>query len=384
MKKDLSLAPASACVHAGAMHDELAHGVNSPIFPSTAFRYLETKGNIYPRYYNTPNQVIVAQKIAALENGESALIFSSGMAAISHTLLALLKSGDHIVSQSDLYGGTHYFIVSDLVRMGIQHTFADGGDLKAIEAAIKPNTKLIYIETPSNPLLKITDLEGIARIAKKHGILTMIDNTFASPVHQVPINFGIDIVMHSGTKYLGGHSDLIFGAIVANKDLMQKIHHQSVNLGGNLNAIDCHLIERSIKTLFVRVRQQTSNAMKIAQFLEKHPKVAKVNYPGLESHPDHLLAKKQMKEGFGAMLSFEVKGLSSDALEVVKKLQLIAPALSLGGVETTITAPSTSSHSKLTAQEREKLGIKDTLLRLSVGIEEADDLIADLNQALKF
>ncbi|MCS6832659.1 MAG: PLP-dependent aspartate aminotransferase family protein [Flammeovirgaceae bacterium] len=379
MKKNKKLSPASLCVHSGSLPDAMAHGVNSPIFPSTAFRFLETPSNIYPRYFNTPNQEIIARKIAELEHGEEGMVFSSGMAAITHTLLALLERGDHVVCQQDLYGGTHYFIVSDLVRWGIRHTFVDGTNVEAIEKAILPETKLIFVETPSNPLLKLTDLSAVAHIAKKHNLLTMIDNTFATPVHQNPIDVGIDIVMHSGTKYLGGHSDLMFGAIVTRKELMKKIHRQSVNLGGNLNALDCHLIERSIKTLFVRMKQQSSNALAIAQFLVEHPKVACVNYPGLPTHPDYELACRQMKNGFGAMLSFEVK---ENPLQVVKNLSLIAPALSLGGVESTITIPATSSHSKLTAQERERVGIKDTLLRLSVGIEEVTDLIADLEEAL--
>lgn len=380
MKKDVkTLSLASLCVHGGSLSDTIAHGVNSPIFPSTAFRFLETNGNVYPRYYNTPNQEIVAQKIAALEHGEKGMVFSSGMAAISHTLLALLERGDHLVCQQDLYGGTHYFIVSDLAKLGIRYTFVDGTNLEAIEKAILPETKLIFVETPSNPLLKLTDLRAVVQMAQKHHLLTMIDNTFATPVHQNPIDMGIDIVMHSGTKYLGGHSDLMFGAIVTRAELMQKIHRQSVNLGGNLNALDGHLIERSMKTLFVRMKQQSSNAFAIAQFLEKHPKIARVNYPGLPSHPDHALACRQMKNGFGAMLSFEVKG---NPLQVVKNLSLIAPALSLGGVESTITIPATSSHSKLTAQERAQVGISDTLLRLSVGIEDVDDLIADLEKAL--
>ena len=364
-------------VHAGSPGDPLYGGVVNPIYLSSAYDYEETVR--YPRYYNTPNQLAVAEKITALENGEDGLVFSSGMAAIMTSLFAMVKMGDHIIFQNDLYGGTHHAALHELNRYGITYTMVDATDPSNFEKAIRKETKVIYIETPSNPLLKITDIKKVAAIAKKHKLITIIDNTFASPVNQNPIDLGIDIVTHSGTKYIGGHSDLCCGLMVSSKKLTNKIKASAMHFGGSLDAQTCYLVERSLKTIVLRVNQQNSNAMTIARFLETESKVGKVFYPGLKTHPLHSIAKKQMPGGFGGMLSFEVKG-SPD--KFMKKLKYIKRAVSLGGVESTINSPMRTSHSKLTAEERKAVGISDKLVRFSVGIEDPTDLINDIKQAL--
>ena len=369
------------CVHQGTLHNENQPGVNSPIYTSTAFGYLDTDARTYPRYFNIPNQDSIAQKLAALESGEDALIFSSGMAAISTTLLSLVKNGEHVLFQSDLYGGTQHFITTDFPRFGIEYSLSDATNIDMFEEAIQFNTKLIYIETPSNPLLRLTDIQKVVALAKQYGVMTMIDNTFASPINQNPIPMGIDIVMHSGTKYLGGHSDICCGAIVSSKEIIGQVKSTAAHFGGSLNANTCYLLERSLKTLALRVKQQTQNAEKIAAFLENHPKVKKVYYPGLASHPQHDIAKAQM-QGFGAMLSFELTEEAGTAQAFLRKLKIAQPAMSLGGVETVICEPATTSHAKLTPEQRQNVGISDALMRMSVGIEDAQDLMDDFNQAL--
>lgn len=376
-----ALSKNTLCVHKGTHHESNQPGVNTPIYTSTSFAYLDTDARTYPRYFNTPNQASVTQKLAALESGEDALIFGSGMAAISTALLTLVKQGDHVLFQGDLYGGTHHFITTDFPRFGIEYSMADATNIEMFEEAIQFNTKLIYIETPSNPLLKLTDIKKIVALAKQYGVLTMIDNTFATPINQNPIPMGIDIVMHSGTKYLGGHSDICCGAIIGSKELVDRIKSTSTHFGGSINANTCYLLERSLKTLALRVKQQTQNAGAIASFLENHPKIKKVNYPGLESHPQHDIAKEQM-QGFGAMLSFELQASAEETRHFLKKLQIAQAAMSLGGVETILCEPATTSHVKLSPEQRQNLGISDSLLRLSVGIEDIDDLLADFEQAL--
>lgn len=363
-------------VHAGSKGDPLHGGIVNPIYPSSAYDYDEVVR--YPRYYNTPNQLAVVEKITALENAEDGIVFSSGMAAIMTSLLAIVKSEDHVVFQSDLYGGTHHAALNELNRYGIAYSMADAQP-DQIKKAIRKKTKVIYIETPSNPLLKITDIQGVAKVARAHGITTIIDNTFASPVNQNPLDFGIDIVTHSGTKYIGGHSDLCCGLMVSSKKLTAQIKGSAMHFGGSLDAQTCYLVERSLKTIVLRVNQQNANAMAIAKFLESESKVNKVFYPGLKTHPLYAVAKKQMTGGFGGMLSFEVKG---DPDKFMKKLKLIRKAVSLGGVESTINSPRKTSHAKLTVEERKQAGISDKLVRLSVGIEDANDLIVDIKQAL--
>lgn len=364
-------------VHAGSTGDSIYGGVVNPIYLSSAYDY-ETDV-VYPRYFNTPNQLAVTEKLCALENAESGLIFSSGMAAILTSLFALVKKGDHLIFQNDLYGGTHHAALHELEKYGMSLTLVDASDPKNFERAIRKETKVIYVETPSNPLLKITDLKAVAQIAKKHKLTTIIDNTFASPINQNPIDLGIDIVTHSGTKYIGGHSDLCCGVALSSKKLIAKIKTSALHFGGSLDAFTCYMVERSLKTIYLRVKQQNKNALAIAEFLEKESKVAAVYYPGLKTHTSYTIAKRQMPGGFGGMLSFEVKG---DPDKFIKKLKLIKRAISLGGVESTITSPVKTSHAKLTAAERKEVGISDKLLRLSVGIEDTQDLIADLQQAL--
>ena len=366
------------CVHEGQLKDTLYKGAISPIYMATAYAYEET--DRYPRYFNTPNQVGLAQKIAALEGAEEGLIFGSGMAAISTALLAFLNAGDHVVLQNDLYGGTTNLVVEHFNKYGIDYSFATGLDAVDFEKEIKENTKVIYIETPSNPLMKIVDLSAIAQLTKQHNLVSMIDSTFASPVNQNPIAFGIDIVLHSATKYLGGHSDILAGAVACSAAHMQKVFAVAKSLGGNLSELSIWLLERSMKTLSIRVRQQNENAQALAEFLSQHPAIAAVHYPGLENHPDHALAKKQMN-GFTGMMSFEIKNyLNRTAFE--KALQLIQPVVSLAGVESTITIPAITSHKLLTPEARAKQGITDQMVRFSVGIEHVEDLKNDLNNAL--
>ena len=367
------------CVHEGQLKDTLYKGAISPLYMATAYSYEET--DRYPRYFNTPNQVGLAKKIAALEGAEEGLIFGSGMAAISTSLLAFLKQGDHVVLQNDLYGGTTNLVVEHFDNYGIEYSFAEGLSVEFFEEKIKENTKVIYIETPSNPLMKIVDLKAIAELAREHQLVSMIDNTFSSPVNQNPIAFGIDIVLHSATKYLGGHSDILAGAVACSSAHMEKIFAVAKSLGGNLSDLSIWLLERSIKTLSIRVKQQNENAMALAQFLEQHPAIRKVHYPGLDAHPDHALAKKQMN-GFTGMMSFELND-TIQRTTFEKSLKIIQPVVSLAGVESTITIPAITSHKLLTAEGREQQGITDQLVRFSVGIEHLEDLKNDLNQALQ-
>ena len=369
------------CTHVGEIKDEQFKGAVSPIYMSTSYQFEDVDVKRYPRYFNTPNQEHLSKKIAALEHAEAAMIFGSGMAAVSTTLLAFLKTGDHIVVQNTLYGGTSNFIREEFPKYGIEFTFTDGYEVSDFESAIKPNTKLIHIETPSNPLLTITDIKGVAILAKSKGLLTTIDNTFASPINQTPIDFGIDIVIHSATKYLGGHSDILAGAVACSDAHMKTIWNVAKNLGGSLSDFTVWMLERSMKTLVLRVIAQNKNAKKMAKFLSKHSEVKNVYYPGLKTHPQYALAKSQMK-GFGGMLSFELAdGL--DAMQFQKELKLIKSSMSLAGVESTVLSPHKTSHSLLTQQERDDMGVSNNLIRFSVGIESKKDLIADIEQAIK-
>ena len=307
--------------------------------------------------------------------------FASGMAAISTTLLTFLKPGDHVIFQNEIYGGTFRFANEELKNIGVNFSFTTGVDISDFEKEIIDSTKVIFIETPSNPLLTIVDIEATSNLAKKNGIITMIDNTFASPINQTPLDFGIDISIHSATKYLGGHSDMLAGVVVGSQEHIDHIFKKGMNLGGNISDFMCYLLERSIKTLGIRVEKHNQNAQAVAEFLANHPEVKKVYYPGLLSHPNHKIAKKQMN-GYGGMLSFELKE-EYDVVEFQKDLELIKPSMSLAGVESTILMPVLSSHASLSEEEKEKVGISNTLLRLSVGIENVEDIINDLAQALK-
>jgi cystathionine beta-lyase len=369
------------CTHEGEVVDTQFGGSVSPIFVSTSYEYINKDISRYPRYFNTPNQEALCKKISALECSESAMIFGSGMAAISTTLLAFLSSGDHILLQKDIYGGTRNLVEAQFDRYNIDFTFTDDIDLKYFESAIKKNTKVIYIETPSNPLLKIIDIEKIAQFAKSKNIITIIDNTFATPIIQKPILFGVDIVLHSATKYFGGHSDISAGAVAGSQDHIDKIWNLAKNLGGNLSDYSVWLLERSMKTLSIRVKAQQKNAKKLAKYLSKSSFIKKVYYPGLKNHPNHILAKKQMK-GFGAMISFEFIDKIDPSL-FLTSLNLIKPSMSLAGVESTMLSPAETSHYLLTEEERLSQGITKELIRFSVGIENKKDIIMDIEHAIK-
>lgn len=369
---------ATICVHTPGPRT----GAITPIDPSTANKYMGMDDVYYPRYFNTRNQEVIVQKLARLEQAEDGLIFSSGTAAISSALFAFLRHGDHIILSDELYGGTHKLAVEEFEKFGITFDFVAVNDGERLAAAIRPNTKLIYFETPSNPLLSVTDIRRVVAIAKQHGILTMVDNTFATPICQNPIALGVDVVAHSGTKYLGGHSDLSFGALLTSTALKMVIHKHCTNYGGSLNSIDCYLVERSLKTLALRVDRQCANAMRLAEFLVGHPAVQTVYYPGLSSHPGHQVAREQMNGKFGAMLAFELAD-GARTKQFLQKLSVIEPMVSLGGVESTICQASETSHKKMPREQRLKIGVTDELLRLSVGIEDAGDLIDDLERALE-
>ena len=368
------------CTHEGSLEDTTFKGAVSPLYMSTSYDFMDVDTKRYPRYFNTPNQESLSKKIAALEHAEAAMIFGSGMAAISSTLLTFLKSGDHAVIQNDIYGGTRNFIESHFNSYGIEYSFTKDLLPESFEDCIQTNTKLIYIETPSNPSLKLVDIFAVAKLAKSHEIITAADNTFASPIAQNPLDLGIDIVMHSATKYFGGHSDISAGAVASSQEIMDKIWNLSKDFGGNLSDYTVWLLERSMKTLGIRVKAQQRNAKRLAKFLYKHNAVNSVYYPGLKTNEYHSLAKIQMK-GYGAMMSFE---LTSDhnVEAFLKALQLIKPSMSLAGVESTMLLPSKTSHALLTESDRLSQGITDQLIRFSVGIENKSDLINDIEQAI--
>ena len=369
------------CTHVGEIKDEQFKGAISPIYMSTSYQFDNVDVKRYPRYFNTPNQEALSKKIAALEKTEAGLLFGSGMAAISTSLLAFLQKGDHVVLQETLYGGTYNFVVEEFDKFGIEYSFTNSLAIEDFEKEIQHNTRVIFIETPSNPLLKVVDIQAVANLAKEHGIVTMIDNTFASPINQTPVDFGIDIMIHSATKYMGGHSDILAGAVAASEEYIQRIWNLAKNLGGSLSDFTVWMLERSLKTMNLRVKRQSKNALKMAKYLEKHKHIAKVYYPGLKSHTDYELAKSQMKY-FGGMLSFELQE-EVDAMTFQRNLALIKPSMSLAGVESTMLSPTQTSHALLSPEERAKQGIKDGLIRFSIGIEETKDLIKDIEQAIQ-
>jgi cystathionine beta-lyase len=369
------------CTHFGELEDHQFKGVVSPLYMSTSYAYDDVPVKRYPRYFNSPNQEALGKKIAALEHTESALIFSSGMAATSTAIMAFLQQGDHLVISRQTYGGTQNLLQEEFGKFGIEFTFVEGTDVSDYEAAIKSNTKLLFLETPSNPLLYLTDLKEVSAMAKAHNLITLIDNTFASPVNQNPADFGIDVIIHSATKYMGGHSDISAGAVAASQEHIHKIFHLAKNLGGNLSEYTVWLLERSLKTMGLRVKAQSENALKLAEYLKAHPAISNVYYPGLESHPGHEIAQSQMR-GFGGMLSFEPVAEVS-LKEFQDALNWIRPSMSLAGVESTLTVPAQTSHALLSADQRKEAGISDSLIRFSAGIEEFEDLRDDLNHALQ-
>ena len=367
------------CTHVGQVKDEQYGGSVSPIYPGTSYEYIDKEIDRYPRYSSTPNQEFLAKKIAALEETEDAIILGSGMAAISTSLLAFLGSGDHIVLQNDIYGGTRNLVEAQFKRYGIQYSFTDGLDVKSFEKKIMPNTKAIYIETPSNPLLKLVDIKEIANLSKSNGLISFIDNTFATPLLQKPHKLGIDIILHSATKYFGGHSDICAGAVASTSEHREIIWNLSKNIGGSLSDYTAWLLERSMKTLSVRFFAQQKNAVELSKFLTECNYIDKVFYPGLEDHVNHDVAKKQMN-GFGAVISFELNK-NIDPKAFLKSLKMINPSMSFAGVESTMLSPAETSHYLLTQEDRIAQGITDNLIRFSVGIEDVPDIQYDIEQA---
>lgn len=379
-------------VHAGDYEDMFGSAV-TPIYQASTFKFKDAKhggdcfagradGYIYTRIGN-PTINALENKLAELENGYRGIALASGMAAVSTVYMALLGQGKHIVSTNAVYGPSRAILERDFSRFGVEYSFVDTTDLGAIEKAIRPNTTLLYIETPTNPTIEITDIKKVCEIAKKHNILVCVDNTFCSPYTQRPLDLGADIVLHSVTKFINGHADIVGGAIIAkDPDVYKQLRQTMVYLGGNMDPHQAYLTSRGVKTLALRMDKSQESAMKIAQYLENHPKIDWVKYPGLKSHPQHELAKKQMS-GFGTMMSFEVKGGLKAGETLMNNVHLCMLAVSLGGVETLIQHPASMTHAGLSRQAREEAGIADGLVRFSVGIEEVEDIIADLDNALK-
>ncbi|HZI89929.1 MAG TPA: PLP-dependent aspartate aminotransferase family protein [Candidatus Polarisedimenticolia bacterium] len=384
--------PSTRSVHAGRVRDPESGAIATPIhLGSTYFarsthdlvEYLEGRqpANFYARYSN-PTVDAAERKIADLEGGERALCFGSGMAAISTLLLAQLGAGDQVVATRELYGGTFEFVDRFLPRWGITATFVPPGDLKALEQAVGPKTRLIYTESPTNPKMSVVDLRGVAEIARRRGVPCAVDNTFASPLNQRPIGLGFDFVVHSATKYLGGHCDLVGGVVVGPRDRMKEVWHHRKLLGGILDPHSAYLLERGIKTLALRMERHNANGLAVARFLVQHPRVRRVYYPGLPEHPGHEIAARQMS-GFGGVLAFEVEGDRAATIRVVDALEVAYLAPSLGGVESLVSQPAMTSHYFLDPGERAAQGISDSLVRVALGIEDAADLIRDLDHALE-
>ena len=376
---------ATRAIHAGQEPDPSTGAIMPPIYQTSTYVQESPgkhKGYEYSRSQN-PTRMAYERCIADLESGQRGYAFASGLAGIA-TVLDLLDSGDHVIASDDLYGGTYRLLHRVRQRSaGLQFTLVDMGNIDAIEAAIRPNTKLIWIETPSNPMLKLIDIEAVAALAKRHGILSAADNTFASPIVQRPLELGFDLVMHSATKYLNGHSDMVGGIVVVgdNQDVADRLGFLQNAVGAIAGPFDSFLALRGLKTLPLRMRQHCASAFELAQWLEAHPKVERVYYPGLESHPQHALAKRQM-HGFGGMITLTLKGDIADARRFLERTHLFALAESLGGVESLIEHPAIMTHASIPAPQRAALGISDTLCRLSVGIEDIEDLRADLTHAL--
>lgn len=373
-------------IHAGEPEPRIAGAVSMPIFQTAMFEYDGEDAGYhdirYIRLNNSPNHIVVQNKLAALENAEAALVAASGMAAISAALLTVLSAGDHLLAQANLYGGTHDFITKDLPALGITYDFIEGNDPASWRHKLKPTTRALYVEAMSNPTLQVTDLRAAVTFANAHGLVSMIDNTFASPVNFRPAEWGYDLSLHSCTKYLNGHSDIVAGAVIGRAGLVENIRRKLNHLGGSLDPHACFLLHRGMKTLAVRLRQQNESALRIARFLSTHRAVAQVNYPGLESHPQHHIAK-ELFNGYSGMMSFELKEGLGAAKRFIESVKIPLKAPSLGGIETLVTRPATTSHVGMSAEERKRLGITDSLIRVSIGIEATEDLLADFEQALQ-
>jgi cystathionine beta-lyase/cystathionine gamma-synthase len=371
-------------IHAGEPSPRMAGAVATPIFQSSTFEYAgQTSYHDlkYIRLSNTPNHEVLHARLAALEDAEAALVTGSGMAAISAALFALVGGGGHMLAQDCLYGGTHDLLTQEFPRLGIEVDFIDANEPASWREMLRPNTRALYVETISNPLMQVGDLTAAIDFAREHRLVSMIDNTFASPINFRPPELGFDLSLHSATKYLNGHSDIVAGAVIGRAELVRRIKRTLDHIGGALDPHACFLLERGLKTLAVRVRYQNESALKIARFLELHPKVKRVNYPGLECHPANLRAC-DLFDGFGGVLSFELDGDVDTAERLLAGVTIPIVAPSLGGVESLIVRPAATSHAGMSAADRQHAGISDTLIRLSVGLEGSDDLIEDFDSAL--
>ena len=387
MKKN-RLRPETGAVRGAASLSKKNGPLSTPIYQTSTFEVTDMQEQVratptdryYTRYGN-PTNTAAENAIAELEGTDRALLFASGMAAITTSILALVKAGDHIVAQRDIYGGVIKFLSQWLPKLGIETTFVDTNDIGEHERAIRPNSKLIHIESPTNPTVRVVDLEKVATLAHQHGLITTIDSTFATPINCRPAEWGIDLVLHSGTKYFGGHSDIMCGIAAGRSDLIEQIHHARTTLGGCMDPHAAFLLLRGIKTLAVRVERQNESAMRIAEFLSRHLKVTRVHYPLLKEHPDHTIARKQMT-GAGGVLSFEVEGSAADACRVAEALNLFTLAPSLGGVDSLVTIPVLTSHYQIDPAVLKKMGVTEQMIRLSIGVEHVEDLIADLEKGL--
>ncbi len=373
-------------IHGGQHHDPSTGAVMPPVYHTSTFA--QTSPGVHTGYEysraDNPTRTALEHALESIENGARGLAFSSGLAAID-CVMRLLKPNDEVIAMDDLYGGTYRLFTRFYQDLGIKFHFIDMNDLALFQSKINDKTKLVWIETPTNPLMKLADIEAIAAITKKHNVLFAVDNTFATPYLQKPLDLGADIVMHSATKYLGGHSDVIAGAlIIKDEELGKQLHFTQFATGATLGPQECFLVLRGIKTLHLRVERHCFNGQKVAEFLEQHPLIDKVLYPGLASHPQHELAKKQMPKGFGGMVSFTFKSAAkADAIKFLEKLKVFTLAESLGGVESLANHPALMTHASIPAEKRAEIGVTDDMVRLSVGVEDIEDLIADIEQALK-
>jgi cystathionine beta-lyase/cystathionine gamma-synthase len=381
--------PETAAVHGGAGLEKKNGPVVTPIYQTSTFEVTDndeqqrvTSTDRYYTRWGNPTNTVAEQAVAELEGVDAARTFASGMGAITTTILALLKTGDHIVAQRDIYGGVTKFFSQWLPKLGIETTFVDTNDFDQHARAIRPNTRLLYLESPTNPTLRVVDLKKAAALAKTHQLISMTDSTFATPINQRPSEYGIDLVMHSGTKYLSGHADLTCGVVCGRQELMDQLWETRTTLGNCMDPHASWMLIRGLKTLAVRVARQNENALRVAEFLESHAKVRRVHYPFLKSHPQHAIAREQMSGGSG-MVTFEVEGTGEDARRASEAMQLFTLATSLGGVESLVSIPVLTSHAMISAEQRQKMGVTEQMVRLSVGIENVDDLIADLERALQ-
>ena len=386
--KDHKHHPETEAVRGGVSLHKKNGPLSTPIYQTATFEVTDidqqvraTSTDMFYTRYGNPTHTVAEKAIAELEGAAAALLFASGMNAITTSVLALLKSGDHVVAQRDIYGGATKFFSQWLPKLGVETTFVDTTEYDQHARAIRPNTRLLYLESPTNPTLRVVDLKKVVALAKQHDLITFIDSTFATPINQRPADFGVDLIMHSGTKYFAGHADLICGIVAGRHDLIETIHSTRTTLGGSMDPHAAWLLLRGMKTLAVRVQRQNDNALRIAKFLAEHSKVRRVHYPFLEGHPQRAVAMEQLHGG-GGVLSFEVDGTGEDARRLTEALHLFSLAPSLGGVDSLVTIPVLTSHGMISAEHRAKMGVTDQLVRLSVGIENVDDLIADLKQAL--